>query len=207
MDNHHRSLSVTVALVSAAFCLLSQISLAQAPCVLIDNDIARLQCYDDRELRRANISTVPITPISIADEAVREPESAAESVVVAPIKIEPQLVVETVVETVVAAELGADGAVELVPPVSVVERIIYVERPREPERNLLPEEIRSTLVDVIVPLNNKKIFVLENGERWQETRDYGLRFRPGSDVYLKKGLLNAYNMSSGRNTVRVVRRD
>ena len=80
-----------------------------------------------------------------------------------------------------------------------MERIIY--RDTAP----IPNEIRSTIVRVIG--NGRKVYLLENGERWQESRDYGLNIQAGSDVYLKKGYFRGYNMTAGRNTVRVAKVD
>ncbi len=194
MNNHHRILSVSFLLVLAAS-VPEQSSYAQSPCVLIDNDIARLQCYDDRERQRANISVEPTATVATPIESA--PVIATEPVVVAPQQIQPDPVPETVVATEVPAEPAQ--------PVTVVERIIYVELAPEPEEESLPEEVRSTIVNVIFPLDRHRIFVLENGDRWQETREYGLEFEVGSDVYLKKGFLNAYNMTSGRNTIRVAK--
>ena len=91
---------------------------------------------------------------------------------------------------------------EPIPEARPEERIIYRNEPA-PVR----EEIISTITAINTALNGRKVFLLENGERWQETRNYGLRFEIGAEVFLKKGYLSGYNMTSGRNTIRVARVD
>ena len=208
---------------------------AAAACALIENDIARLQCYDERELPRTNTTTdapVPVvnsepvvlvpTQLETAPAIVAEPEPVAELPTVPTVVAEPEPVAELPITPVVVAEPEPVAELPIAPAV-VAEPEPVAELPITPvtaatevaqiisgdaaasEPAPLPAEIRSTITNIITALNGRKVFFLENGERWQETTAYGLRFRVGSDVTLKKGLLNAYNMTSGRNTIRVAR--
>lgn len=153
-------------------------------CAGIDSDIARLQCYDEREARQNSANTDAPAIVVTSEPAVIVPPTP------------PQAAVATI-ETPVAAPASVPTASNTIP-----ERIVYRSEP-EPQ----PEEISSSIVSINTALNGRQVFLLENGERWQETRAYGLRFMPGSTVNLKKGYFNGYNMTSGRNTVRVAKVD
>lgn len=181
---------------------------AAANCAAIDNDIARLQCFDDRERQGANTTTVAPDELS-AVPAIVAPVVATDPV---PVLLAPTVTTDSVsVPTVVAdpvpvTELPTEP--ELLIPVqpsaqtTVVERIIYVEK----EEESLPEEIDSIITSIFTPLYGRREFLLENGQKWKETRDYDLlQFPVGSEVHLKKGLFTGYNMSSGRNSIRVSR--
>ena len=155
---------------------------ASASCADIESDLARLQCYDERDTRDVNATPDDSAPVITSQPVVRNPTTTAEPTPIAVSEPEPEVIER------------------------VVERIVYVDLPDAP----LPEEIRSTIVDITEPPNRsrlgaRKVFLLENGERWQESRNYGLKFEIGSDVYLKKGTFRGYNMTSGRNTVRVAK--
>ncbi|MCH7815857.1 MAG: hypothetical protein IIC60_04725 [Proteobacteria bacterium] len=160
---------------------------AAAACALIENDIARLQCYDERELPRTNTTTDAPVPVVNSEPVVLVPTQleTAPAIVAEPEPVAELPITPATAATEVAQIISGDAAASEPAP--------------------LPAEIRSTITNIITALNGRKVFFLENGERWQETTAYGLRFRVGSDVTLKKGLLNAYNMTSGRNTIRVAR--
>ncbi len=172
------------------FCLLVPSFLNQpafaaaASCAEIDSDLARLQCYDESDRRNANTTPEDSAPVITSQPVLPNPTTTAEPAPTA---------------------VSEPTAVSVPEPV-IIERIVYVDLPDAPP----PEEISSTIVDITEPpnksrLGGRKVFLLENGERWQESRTYGLKFEIGSDVHLKKGAFMGYNMTSGRNTVRVVK--
>jgi hypothetical protein len=138
---------------------------AEVNCAEIENDLARLQCYDTINEQAADDSAPVITS-------------------------EPVITNPTPTNPTAAA------------PENVVERIVYRDTP---EDTPLPREIRSSIVRVIG--NERKVYVLENGELWQEAKAYGLNIEAGSDVLLKKGWFRGYNMTAGRTTVRVAKVD
>jgi len=158
---------------------------ASASCAEIDNAAARLQCYDERDRRDANPTPEDSAPVFTSQPVLRNPTSVAEP--------------EPTTESDPAAETGPEPQVIE----RIVERIVYVDLPDAQA----PEELRSTILTITEPLSGRgrKVYLLENGERWQEARDYGLRLQIGSNVHLKKGALTGYNMTSGRNTIRVAK--
>ena len=155
---------------------------AEVNCAEIQSDTARLQCFDEQSRRNNNENT--------SDDDVPVVTSQPETIPIIPSDQAPDTSTVTNTNT------------EPVVQERIVERIIYQDVPADQP---LPEEIRSTIVAISDSETGRKVFLLENGELWQEAREYGLRIEPGTEVVLRKGFFTAYNMTADRNTIRVVK--
>lgn len=67
-------------------------------------------------------------------------------------------------------------------------------------RDEVVKQVDSKVADVFTNGYNKQMFVLENGQIWQETniRSYNGSVRPGKDVTIKEGRFAGYRLKVGK---------
>lgn len=67
-------------------------------------------------------------------------------------------------------------------------------------RDEVIKQVDSKVTDVFTNGYSKQMFVLENGQMWQETdiRSYNGSVRPGKDVTIKKGRFAGYRLKVGK---------
>ncbi|MDT0595490.1 hypothetical protein [Glaciecola petra] len=152
-------------------------------CVSVDNDIARLLCYDTLFGRG------PAKEPKLVNQKTDKPESLASQKPLAPI-----------------TDKAAPPPKEPLKTTSV-EESFGEEQLKKDKVDEGPTEIKATVSTITENSRGLRTFTLVNGQKWREKESSRLKIKVGQEVTLKKGSFSAYFMKKeGSNrTIRVRR--
>jgi len=144
------------------------------PCVDIQDDGARLSCFD--ELKRCAVVKSGTRRLSCYDDGyigAEEPMSGREVTVTAsePVRVAPAK--------------STEGRVAAEKPDDFGKR----ERPTDPV-----EYIEAEIVDVMTNKQRIDYLRLDNGQIWREAEDFRVRYKVGKRVRIEKAMLGSYNL-------------
>lgn len=183
MINFGFCLTLLLTITASSTVFASQKSSEVEKCVSVENDIARLLCYDTL------FGRVSANQAKVVEKTTVMPQEATSQTLLLPkadkVIPPPKKPVETVS---VAEDFGA-------------------EQLKKEEVEEGPSEIQATISTIVENSRGLRTFTLANGQKWREKESSRLKVKEGQEVTIKKGTFSAYFMKKeGSNrTIRVRR--